>query len=332
MTRRRIGLGLDPQFLTVAELLERGTIGERSGASSLWLVQLPNQRDSVSMLAALAAHTRTLRLGCGIVPLYTRPPVVMAQTALTLDEVSGGRIELGLGLGHRGVGEWIVGARPRPALASLREYVEVVRELVRDGEVSRTGQHYSGHASYAAPRTGELPLLVGGFGPRTMQLAGEIADGVILWMCTPDYVRDHVVPNLEMGLARRGEPAPDFRVLAIVGGGLSADPEPDRAVYRRSLDLHLRVSTYRTMFERSGHGDSVVASRASDELVDDLFVAGDAKQLRAHLHRYWSAGVDEVLVSPSAAAHDDPELFEETVRCAADAAADAALSGLVGAS
>ena len=323
MTRRRVGLCLDPQFLTVSELLDRGAIGDKVGASSLWLVQLPNQRDSVSMLAALAAHTRALHLGCGIVPLYTRPPVIMAQTALTLDEVSGGRIELGLGMGHRGVGEWIVGAKPAPVLRSMREYVGVVRDLVRDGEVSRSGADYSGHASYSAPRRSDLPILLGGFGPRMTRLAGEIADGVILWMCTPGYVREQVLPNLRLGLAAREQPAPDFRVLAIVAGGLSADPERDRGVYRRSLDMHLRVPTYRAMFERSGHADSVAAGSASDALVDDLFVAGTREQLSAHLHRYWEAGVDEVLVSPSAAAHDDPELFEDTLLCATDALAGA---------
>jgi alkanesulfonate monooxygenase SsuD/methylene tetrahydromethanopterin reductase-like flavin-dependent oxidoreductase (luciferase family) len=319
MTERRVGLGLDPQFLTVPELIERAVLGEKNGASALWLVQLPNQRDSVSMLAAVAASTRTLELGCGIVPLYSRPPVVMAQTALTLDEISCGRIHLGLGLGHRGIGEWIVGTTTRPALRSMREYLGIVRDLVRDGEVRSTGADYAGHASYAAPRRAALPILVGAFGPQMIRLAGQIADGVILWMCTPGYVRDHVVPNLRIGLAEREIPAPDFRVLAIVGGGLSADPGQDRAVYRRSLDMHLRVPTYRALFERSGHGDSVAAGQASNALLDELFVAGTTEDFTAHLHRYWQAGVDEVLVSPSAAAHDDPDLFADTVLCAVDA-------------
>lgn len=328
MTGPDVGLCLDPQFGSISDAIRRAQIAEAEGASSLWLSQLPNQRDSFTLLGVLAAHTQKLRLGCGIVPLYSRPAVVTAQTALTLDEASGGRIEVGLGTGANRIGEWTVGLPVHPPLPSMRDYVEIVRDLVRGGEVNRTGVH-SGHASYVAPRSGDLPVLVGGFGPKMVRLAAEIADGVIVFMSTVAYVESVVMPAVRAGLARRAGPAVDFRVLAIVSGGLSAEPAPDLAVFRRVLDMHLRVPSYRALFERSGHADSVAANRASDRLLDELFVAGTSAELVARLDAYRAVGVDEILITPSASCHDDDGVLIATLRAANAPVAAASAVGAV---
>ena len=156
-----------------------------------------------------------------------RPPVAMAQTAITLDEISGHRLVLGLGCGHRIFGEWMLGATYSASIAPVREYLGIVTGLIREGEVSVTGSWFSGRVIYGAPRRAGLPVYMGSVGPRMLELAAEMADGVILWMCTPGYVRDFVMPRLRAGWARRpgGTPAspclscfpPQYRTTILAG-------------------------------------------------------------------------------------------------------------------
>src|ERR1700744_1991494 len=146
--------------------------------------------------------TERVRLGTGVVPIYTRTPATMAQTAATIDVLSGGRFTLGLGVSHRPVVEgWHGQTIDRPT-AEMREYVEIVRAILRGepppwGEKWQTGFALSG----LGPRPG-LPIFIAALSPRMLRLAGEIADGVILWLCNPNYIRDVVVPEVSAGRER----------------------------------------------------------------------------------------------------------------------------------
>nr|BFE80839.1 hypothetical protein GCM10020093_034400 [Planobispora longispora] len=171
------GVVIHGQDLPVAEMLERARLAEKLGVDAVWLVQLPSLRDSAAVLAALACVTERVTLGAGVLPFYTRPPVTMAQTALTVDELSGGRFALGVGSGHRVTGEWMLGVPTGPPVGSMREYLSVVTSLIRDGEVHQTGDWYRAHAVYAAPRRAGLPVHLGAFGPRLAELAGRPPTG-----------------------------------------------------------------------------------------------------------------------------------------------------------
>lgn len=311
-----VGAVIEQKNLSLEETLERGALAEKLGAQALWVVQLPNQRDSSMMLAGLAASTHRVTVGAGILPAYTRPPVVMAQTALTLDELSGGRTILGLGLGHRLIGEWMLGGTPGPPVDSMREYLTVVTALIRHGEVSISGRWFSGHASYSAPRRTELPVYVGAFGPRMLELAGELADGAILWMCGPEYVRDHVMPALRAGWARRKSSADGFPVVVMMSAVASTDADEDREDFRAYLAAYLRVPTYRNLFEASGFGADVREGRASDAMVSALAAIGSEQEIQKRMAAYYDAGVTQVAVSPTGRAHVDRDLFLDTLRAA----------------
>jgi alkanesulfonate monooxygenase SsuD/methylene tetrahydromethanopterin reductase-like flavin-dependent oxidoreductase (luciferase family) len=316
-----VGVVIDQQNLPLPEILVRAALTDELGVASQWLVQLPSQRDSVVLLAALAARTTRSRLGSAILPLYSRPPVVTAHTALTLDELSGGRFTLGLGLGHRGVGEWMVGASVTvPAVDGMREYLRITMPLIREGEVSQDGKWYSGHGSYpsAAARRPDLPVYVGAFGPKLLELCGELADGAILWMCTPAYVQDQAIPALRRGLVRRTDGrypgGVGFTVAAMLPTAVTADPAADQAGFHRYLGAHLRVPTYRRLFAASGFGAQVDAGRPDERMTRALAVMGTAGELRTRIAEYVAAGVTEVLISPAAGSQADRERFLTTVR------------------
>src|SRR6266581_1284014 len=97
----RISVTIEQVEMSYPAMIERAQIAAKAGVEGLWLTQMPNQRDSSMLLAGLAANVSDVAIGAAVLPIYTSPPVVMAQTALTLDEITGNRLILGLGRGHR---------------------------------------------------------------------------------------------------------------------------------------------------------------------------------------------------------------------------------------
>jgi alkanesulfonate monooxygenase SsuD/methylene tetrahydromethanopterin reductase-like flavin-dependent oxidoreductase (luciferase family) len=310
--RLRIGAVVDGGGIPTSAMLDIVDHVEGIGMDSVWLPQMPNQLDVATVLAALAAHTKRVRLASAVLPMYSRPPVVMAQSALTADAISGGRVALGLGLGHRAVGDWMVGGQQAPALPATREYLTVVTSLVRDGEVNVDGTWYSGHAAYIGERRDDLPVYLGSFGPKMLELAGELADGAILWMCTTDYLTTQVFPALRRGWARRGGRPDNFKVVAMMHAGLSGDPDRDRQLFGRTLGAYLRVATYRGLFSRSGFADSVTSARPDDAMVRALG-AFTEDEVAQRLEEFRRCGVDDIGVAPAGAAKGSFDLCLRTL-------------------
>jgi alkanesulfonate monooxygenase SsuD/methylene tetrahydromethanopterin reductase-like flavin-dependent oxidoreductase (luciferase family) len=293
--------------MSVADMRDLTAHAEAIGMDSVWLAQLPNQLESGAMLAALAATTERIRLGTAILPLYSRPPVVMAQTALTADELSGGRVTLGLGLGHREFGDWSVGTTRRPPVAATREYLAIVTSLIRDGEVNMDGRWYSGHASYPESRRADLSVQIGAFGPRLIELAAESADGIVLWMCSPAYVREHVRPALERGWRKRGGRPPGFGLTAMLHAGLTGNPAADRAEFARQLAAYLRVPSYRALFAASGF-DGVLAANRPDTAMVAALGAFTETEMAQRVEDLREVGVTELVISPAGQARHSMDL------------------------
>src|ERR687894_2007955 len=161
-------------------------------------------RDSLIVLTAYAAATERIRVGTGVLPIFSRTPVATAQSAATIDEYSGGRMVLGLGVSHRvTVENWFDAEIVKP-VAQMRDYAEVVRTILR-GDEPHAGRFFKTRFAFMGypPRPG-LPIYVAALSPNMLRLAGELADGVMLWLCNPDYIRETVIPSVHEGLAAAG--------------------------------------------------------------------------------------------------------------------------------
>ena len=310
-----IGVGIEQTGVSLAEAYERAILAEQAGAESLWMAQMPNQRESLTLMSGLAAVTKTAALGLAVIPMYTRPAVVMAQTAMTLDEISGGRLILGIGLGNVMAGQWMLGGIAMPPVPATREYLTIVTSLIRAGEVSFTGRWHSGNATYAGPRRAGLPVYLGAFGPRMLELAGELADGVILYLCTAEYVRDVAMPSLRVGWARRESSRDKFPVTLMLSVSVTEDAA-EREVFRRALAGYSRVPAYRKLFEASGFGADLKAGRPGDEMIDALSAMGSESNLRERLSEYRAAGVTRFAVGPQIGKGFDRERYADTLRAA----------------
>ncbi|HEU4369846.1 MAG TPA: LLM class flavin-dependent oxidoreductase [Methylomirabilota bacterium] len=276
-------------------------LAESLGYDSVWVTHGLG-RDSFLVLAAYGAATTRLGLGNGVVPVYPRHPVAMAQAALTLAEVTGGRFRLGIGVSHRASMEAMLGLTIVEPLAVMREYVAVLRGALGAGAAFE-GKHYRVHWSLALPaRPAPPPIYLAALGPKMCELAGEVADGAILWLCPPHYVRDVARPAVERGRRRAGKTLDGFDLVAAVPLAVTGEAEPARAAFRAELARYASLPFYRAMMETSGLGEGLRAfdrdGAVPESMASALGAVGDAATARAYLQSYRQAGVTLPAVRP----------------------------------
>jgi F420-dependent oxidoreductase-like protein len=288
---------------SLLKALDRVGLADRLGFDAAYVTHIAG-RDSLTVLMAYAAATERIRLGTGVVPIFSRTPATMAQTAATIDEYSNGRMVLGLGVSHRVTVENWHGQKIEKPVTQMREYLSGVRAILRgeqppDSEYFPTKFAFMGYEARA-----ELPIYVAALAPNMLRLAGELADGVMLWLCAPHYIRDTVIPSVREGLEKSGRSLDDFDVVAAVPIALTEDVEAARATLRQDLIPYASLPFYRAMLESSGFGDELVAFDAgiaegdvdeakaglSDRMLDELAGVGDADAVRAAVERYREAG------------------------------------------
>ena len=310
-----IGATIEQTGVTLSETYERGIIAEQVGCDALYMIQMPNQRDTLTVLGGMAAQTKNVELVSSILPFFTRPPMIMAQNALTLDEVSGGRLILGVGLGNPMVGQFMLGTEQGPPLQVTREYLTITTSLIRDGEASYTGRWYSANGTYAGPRRASLPVWLGTFGPKMVQLAGELADGLLIWMVPPSYIRDVIVPNLRIGMERRERAPAEFPITMMLSISVT-DSAFELERFRRAIAGYSRVPAYRRLFEAAGFGADLAAGRPTDRMVEELTAFGTEERLHERMADYVDAGVTRFAVSPYLGREFDPERLARNLRAA----------------
>jgi alkanesulfonate monooxygenase SsuD/methylene tetrahydromethanopterin reductase-like flavin-dependent oxidoreductase (luciferase family) len=266
-------------------------------------------RDSFTSLAGLAMVTSRVHLATAVAPIYHRSPASMAQTAATVDDVSGGRFRLGLGVGHRvTMGGWHGQEIGRP-VPEMREYVALVRALLAGNEPPH-GERWNSTFRFTAfqPRP-DIPIVLAGLSPAMLRLAGEIADGVVLWACPADYVRDVVVPEVAKGRAAAGKSMDGFAVMPAIPVAAQADRATALAGIRSELHRYFGLPFYRNMFAAAGYADALEAydqaagdqarqeKTISEELITALCAIGSESDVRSSIARYREAGATNPILT-----------------------------------
>jgi F420-dependent oxidoreductase-like protein len=283
--------------------LDRVRLAEQLGYHSVSTTHLAG-RDSLTVLAAYAGVSESIRLGTGVTPIHSRSPAAMAQQAITIDEMSNGRLRLGLGVSHRITVENWYGSQIRKPVTEMRDYVAVLRAIFAgedppESETFPTRFHFLG----VQPRP-DLPIYIAALSPKMLELAGEVADGVVLWLCNPDYIRDIVVPHVREGRRKAGKSLDGFDVVAAVPTAITDEVDGARATLRADLSPYFLLPFYRKMIERSGYeadvrlfdeamerGDSSAAATAiSDGFLENLAAIGPPDLAAAAVERYRDAG------------------------------------------
>jgi F420-dependent oxidoreductase-like protein len=297
------------------ELVQRA---EALGYESVWVTHGVG-RDSFLVLQAYGAATTKIGLGNGVVPIYPRHPVTMAQAALTLAELTRERFRLGIGVSHRASMEAMLGLTLEDPLDVMREYVAVLRGALGAGAAFE-GKHFRVRWSMGVPvRPAAPPILLAALSPRMLELAGEIADGAILWLTPPAYVREVAVPALARGRRRAGKALDGFEIVAAVPLAITPDRTAALAAFRAELTRYLQLPFYRAMLERAGFGEALAAfdkdGQTPAELAEALGAVGEADAANAYVKAYRDAGVTLPAVRP--VTFPDAPWYQHTLEAAA---------------
>lgn len=328
MSDRRLGL-LFVGAPAVPEMVRLARHAEARGLDSVWVAETRMTRDGFVPAAAIAAATERIRIGTGIVNVYTRGPVVLAISFLSLAEMAPGRILMGIGPGSPLVlaPQGVPFEKP---LTRLREYAEALGPLVRGEEVTRHGETVTLEGARIEDvlggdgiGAGPLPLYLGVTGQKAVELAGELADGVLLNVCLPLAYVERARGWLAAGAARAARDAGGIDVAMAIVASPHEDSRVGKDRARRFVALYLSLfpniarqtgvpeatmAAVRAAFARGGVDEA--APLVGDDVVDALTAAGTPAECQARLDAYRAAGVDlPVLV----ALEDSVELALDTL-------------------
>lgn len=264
--------------LPAGEVVRFARRAEALGYDTLW-TQESAGRDPFALLAHLAAHTTTVRLGVGIAVIYGRDAVAMHAGAATVHELSAGRMLLGLGASHRDTVTEVRGHDYRRPLTATREYLERYRR-----------------AAYRAPLPhGEPPVVLAALRDRMLGLAASAADGAFPYLVPVEYVTTaRRLLDREAALAGRPRPALIVSLACLV----QPDADAARTAARSYLDRYLRLPNYLANLRGCGFTNDELAHPGADRVVDALVAWGDEASVRARLRAMLDAGADQVAMIP----------------------------------
>ncbi|MDQ3768873.1 MAG: LLM class F420-dependent oxidoreductase [Actinomycetota bacterium] len=316
------GLGLTSQ-----DQLEVVQEAERLGYDSVWTAEAYGS-DAATILGWLAGQTSKIKLGSAIFQMPGRSAAMTAMTAATIDQLSDGRMLLGLGSSGPQVSEGWHGVRFGRQLERTRDYVAVVRMALARERVEFHGETLQlplpdgpGKALKLtiAPVQPSIPIYLAAIGPRNTALAGEVADGWIPTLFSPEHVSEFR-PLLEEGAARSGRSLDGFAIAPTVNVFVSDDVEQARDLMRPFLALYVggmgsrEKNFYNALVRRYGFEDAAqevqdlyldgkkeeAAAALPDELIDLVSLCGPRDRVRERLEVFREAGVHTLGVTPVA--------------------------------
>ena len=266
---------------------------ETARVQQIWMVQPPWSPDVLTTLAAAAIKTSIVRLGTSIVPTYPRHPIVLAQQVLALHDIAPDRLRLGLGPSHRAIVEDIYGLPQTTPLVHLREYVKVLHSILWDGKVDHHGEFFNIVIEF--PRTAQIPVLISTLGKKAFQLAGEIADGALSWMCPVPYLLHTGIPLLRRAATANGRSKPP-PLVAHVPVALSQDRDSVMVAGHKMFDMYSKFPFYVKMFADAGF-PLTTDKKMTDDLVNNMIISGNEDTVATSLSKLLAAGLDELMVS-----------------------------------
>jgi probable F420-dependent oxidoreductase len=311
------GVGVYLQALPVGLTVELAEQADRSGLGSVWFSEI-TFGDAIVPAAAAAARTKRIGLATGIVGIWSRSPVTTALTAASLHQLSGERFRLGVGLQARPyVENWHGREYARP-LTAMREFLTILRGLLDGETVTFEGDVFRVRGfrlDMPAPER-RVPISVAAIGPGMLEVAGELADGILGYFYSLEYVRDVVLPSLERGARRAGRTLDGFDVacgfpsvvtegmegvelakgqVAMFATALSSAP-----AYEHSIAAAGFADERQAIAELVAAGDLAGAMAAvPDAMADVLTISGSPAHARERIAAFHEAGVRTVVLNPS---------------------------------
>lgn len=277
-------LGMFAQPLTVDAAIEDVKAIADAGFASAWMPQIFGL-DTLTALAIASREVPGIELGTAVVPTFPRHPMMLAAQARTVQQVSGGRLTLGIGLSHQMVIEGMLGMEWDKPVRHLREYLEILQPLLRGEAADFTGETLSGHLALEIPDSTPVPTLVAALGTQMLNVTGRLAEGTVTWMTGPGTIGSHIVPTIRAAAAEAGRPEP--RVVCALPVCVTDDEATARAKAGEQFQIYGFLPSYRAMLDREGAAGPA-----------DVAIVGDAATVRAAVENIFEQGATEFVAIP----------------------------------
>ncbi|OGA09401.1 MAG: hypothetical protein A3G26_08265 [Betaproteobacteria bacterium RIFCSPLOWO2_12_FULL_65_110] len=296
----------------VRDIVDLSPMIEQAGFGAFWKGE-SNSTDPLVLLSAIAARTSKLKLGTAIYHIYGRSAITLGIQSATLQDLSAGRLLLGLGVANKTIAAWHNGVFDRP-LRRAREYIEIVRKTAAGERVEYEGEIYSTGKRFQlswTPSQPAFPIYLAGLGPQMTKLVGKISDGVFINMATPATVKE-IAGRVREGAIEAGRDPDSLEIIVKVRASLNPDREIARSKLKQVLTFYNIADHYKDMLIASGFEPEVLriqeafkaggfkaASQCmTDDYMDKLPVipGTSIKEIRDRLQPFVDAGATRLII------------------------------------
>lgn len=282
---------------TPTETIKAIVEADKKGVETVWAISGGLQPDLLTYYAAAAVQTENIRFGTSIIPMLPRHPITLASQVMAFSDLAPGRLRLGIGTSHKSSMEQMLGVNFEHPWDKLREYVKILRLALWEGKVDFSGDYYNVHdislPSFIKPP--KTPILISALREKAFELAGEISDGAISWMCPIDYLVATALPALQKGAKVKKRTTPPL--VAHVPVAFSDDVTKVLEASHKQLGRYGKMPFYAKMFSDAGFSVGK-NGELPDELIKDLVVYGNDLTIRERLQKIFQKGIDEILILP----------------------------------
>jgi F420-dependent oxidoreductase-like protein len=263
---------IDSYVQQLAQLRDEGFV-------RMWSTQLPYERDLLTALAVAFREVDTIEVGTGVLPIQNQHPMLMAQRALTLNAIAGGRFTLGLGMTHAAVTEGMWGISWGKPIRRLTEYLDGLQPLLAGQPADVTGEIVTTRGAVHIPDAPTPDVYIAALGPQMLRLAGRRTAGTVTWMTGPATLEQHIGPVMREAAAGSGR---TVRVVAALPISVTDDVAGARTLAAEQFVMYGQLPSYRAMLDREGFTGP-----------EDAALIGDEQTVSDRLDVLRDAGVDE---------------------------------------
>jgi F420-dependent oxidoreductase-like protein len=274
-------IGLTARGSTVDEIVAHARAAEADGFASVWFASV-TAGDPLVAMALVGRATSTIELGTAVLQTYPCHPLLQANRAASLVDAIGRGFTLGIGPSHESYVTGAYGIAYDHPGRNTEEYVRILTGLLRNEVVDFEGDDWTVHsANRMVPVAQPVPVLVSALAPRLLRVAGELADGTILWMTPASAIESHVAPRLHAAASAARRPTP--RIVAGLPVAVHNDIAEARAAISGAAAIYDQLPNYRRVLEIGGYSGAAEAA-----------IVGDASSVRKQLQALVDAGATDV--------------------------------------
>ncbi len=274
--------------------------------------------DTLTQIAAIGHHTKNIRIGVAVTPVYTRSPSVLAASANVISQVIPGRFVMGLGSSSQTImGAWNGIPLEKP-VTRVKETAQLVRHMLSGEKTNFDGVTLKSHGYRQAPLEQPVPIYLAALRPKMIEMAAEVGDGVIfnLW---PKSALPKMMEHVKIGAERAGKNWQDVEIVNRAMVLCTDDKEAGRNAFRAAFAPYYATPVYNSFLAWAGHSDAAstitegwaakdrakTSGALSDDLIDEIAIIGNEDEIRARVREDAEGGVHTSIIAPMAATPAD---------------------------